>query len=130
MSFIPHTQNDVKEMLAEIGISSIEGLFDEIPNHLKLKKLNNVPKALNEMEITNLMLKRAAKDEGNLCFMGAGAYEHHIPAAVWDIASRAEFMTAYTPYQAEASQGSLQQMYEYQTMMANLTGMDVSNASL
>lgn len=129
MPFIPHTPEDTQEMLAAIGVSSIDELFSEIPANLRANNFN-IEAGLTEMEITQLAEKRAAQDAGFSCFIGAGAYEHHIPAAVWDIASRGEFMTAYTPYQAEASQGTLQLLYEYQTMMASLTGMDVSNASL
>ncbi len=117
-------------MLGAIGASSIDELFDEIPPELLIKDLDGVPDALSEMEISRLMRARAAEDRGVLCFIGAGAYEHHIPTAVWDIATRGEFYTAYTPYQAEASQGTLQTIYEYQTMITSLTGMDVSNASL
>jgi glycine dehydrogenase subunit 1 len=116
-------------MLTAIGVSSIEALFEEIPAALRVKSLN-VPEALNEMEIGRLMTERAQADGRLLCFIGAGAYEHHIPSAVWAIATRGEFYSAYTPYQAEASQGTLQLLYEYQTMMAGLTGMEVSNASL
>jgi len=117
-------------MLATIGAKSIDDLFDEIPRDLLIKELDGVPEALSEQEISRLMRSRAAQDRGALCFIGAGAYEHHIPAPVWDIATRGEFYSAYTPYQAEASQGTLQTIYEYQTMMTSLTGMDVSNASL
>lgn len=130
MPFIPHTEQDVQEMLETIGVSSIEDLFDEIPPQLRAGELTQVPDALNEMEMMRRMREKAAQDEGALCFIGAGAYEHHIPAAVWDVATRGEFMTAYTPYQAEASQGTLQLIYEYQSMMATLMAMDVSNASL
>lgn len=130
MPFIPHTESDVQAMLASIGIASLEELFDEIPASLKTGKLGTVPEGMNEMQVTRLMNERAAKDAALLNFIGAGAYEHHIPAAVWQIVTRGEFYTAYTPYQAEASQGTLQVLYEYQTMMASLTGMDVSNASL
>ncbi len=130
MPFIPHTADDVKEMLAAIGAASIDELFDEIPKELLIKDLDGVPDALSEMEITRLMRARAAEDRGALCFIGAGAYEHHIPTAVWDIATRGEFYSAYTPYQAEASQGTLQVIYEYQSMITSLTGMDVSNASM
>jgi glycine dehydrogenase subunit 1 len=130
MAFIPHTAVDVEEMLAEIGASSIEELFDEIPASIRLRKLTGVPEALGEMEIGRLMRERAAADGQPLCFLGAGAYEHHIPAAVWAIATRGEFYSAYTPYQAEASQGTLQTIYEFQTMIASLTGMQVANASL
>lgn len=130
MPFIPHTEEDVKEMLASIGASSIEELFDEIPPDLKTGALTRVPPGMSEMEISRLMLERAQADGFYLSFIGAGAYEHHIPAAVWQITTRGEFYSSYTPYQAEASQGTLQLLYEYQTMMASLTGMDVSNASL
>ena len=130
MAFIPHTREDVEAMLAAIGVGSIEQLFDEIPANLRLGALAGVPESLSEMEIGRLMAERARLDGRPLCFIGAGAYEHHIPAAVWAIATRGEFYSAYTPYQAEASQGTLQLLYEYQTMMASLTGMDVSNASM
>jgi glycine cleavage system P protein (glycine dehydrogenase) subunit 1 len=130
MAFIPHTPADVEAMLAAIGVSSIEELFDEIPASLRVKSLDGIPPASNEMQIGRLMSERARADGRPLCFIGAGAYEHHIPAAVWAITTRGEFYSAYTPYQAEASQGTLQLIYEYQTMMASLTGMEVSNASL
>jgi len=130
MAFIPHTPADVEAMLATIGVSSIEQLFDEIPASLRVKSLDGVPVGLNEMQIGRLMSERARADGRPLCFIGAGAYEHHIPSAVWAITTRGEFYSAYTPYQAEASQGTLQLIYEYQSMIANLTGMDVSNASL
>jgi glycine dehydrogenase subunit 1 len=130
MPFIPHTEQDVKEMLATIGAPSIEALFDEIPPQLRVESLAGIPDALSEMQIGRLMSERAAQDGRPLCFLGAGAYEHHIPSAVWAITSRGEFYSAYTPYQAEASQGTLQLIYEYQSMIASLTGMDVSNASL
>src|SRR6185436_15632124 len=95
-----------------------------------IDELRNVPPGLNEMDVTRLLKERAAMDGTPLNFAGAGAYEHHIPAAVWQIVGRGEFYSAYTPYQAEASQGTLQLIYEYQTMMTRLTGMDVSNASM
>ncbi|MEW5943142.1 MAG: aminomethyl-transferring glycine dehydrogenase subunit GcvPA [Pseudomonadota bacterium] len=131
MPFIPHTQDDIRAMLESIGAASIEELFDEIPAGLRASgALSRLPAGVSEMEIARLMTERAEADGRWLNFIGAGAYEHHIPSAVWQIASRGEFYTAYTPYQAEASQGTLQLLYEFQTMMASLTGMDVSNASL
>jgi len=130
MPFIPHTDTDIREMLAVIGVNSIDALFDEIPPNLRAKPLNGIPEALNEMGVGRLMQERASLDGRPLNFIGAGAYEHHIPAAVWAIVGRGEFYSAYTPYQAEASQGTLQLLYEYQTMIASLTGMEVSNASL
>jgi len=130
MPFIPHTQADIDSMLTAIGISDIEQLFDDIPNELRLKALEHVPPRMSEKDISQLLRRRAQQDGQPLGFLGAGAYEHHIPAAVWEIATRGEYYSAYTPYQAEASQGTLQLIYEYQSMMAGLTHMDVSNASL
>jgi glycine dehydrogenase subunit 1 len=130
MPFIPHTDADIAAMLKTIGVGKIDDLFDEIPRELRTGALKTVPEGLNEMEVTRLMQDRADADGRYLNFLGAGAYEHHIPAAVWQIVTRGEFYSAYTPYQAEASQGTLQLLYEYQTMMASLTGLDVSNASL
>src|ERR1017187_8624447 len=130
MPFIPHTEQDVREMLAAIGAPSIEALFDEIPSSLRVSCLPDVPAGLSELEVMQLMSARARQDGQPRCFIGAGAYEHHIPAAVWSTVTRGEFYSAYTPYQAEASQGTLQVIYEYQTMIASLTGMEVANASL
>jgi len=130
MPFIPHNEDDIRAMLDAIGVEAIDDLFDEIPQSLRISELEHVPTGMSEMEIQRLMHQRAAQDHGALCFIGAGAYEHHIPAAVWEITTRGEFYSAYTPYQAEASQGTLQLIYEYQSMMSSLTGLDVSNASL
>ena len=130
MPFIPHTEADVAEMLAEIGVADIDALFDEIPADLVSDQLNSVPEGRSELEMLQFMAARAEQDQGYTCFIGAGSYDHHIPAAVWDLTARGEFMTAYTPYQAEASQGTLQLIYEYQSMMSALTAMDVSNASV
>lgn len=117
-------------MLAAIGVRSLDDLFDEIPAGISRPDLSSLPAGLSEMEVTRLLRERAGAVATPLSFLGAGAYEHHIPAAVWQIATRGEIYSAYTPYQAEASQGTLQILYEYQSMMASLTGMDVSNASL
>jgi len=130
MPFNPHTPADERAMLDAIGARSIDDLFDEIPASLRVKSLEGVPAGLGEMEVSRIMHERAARDGVALNFIGAGAYEHHIPAAVWAITTRGELYSAYTPYQAEASQGTLQMIYEYQSMMASLTGMEVSNASL
>jgi glycine dehydrogenase subunit 1 len=130
MPFIPHTEDDIQEMLDAIGVDSIDTLFEEIPTELRCGELEAIPQGLPEMEVSRLMQARAREDGQPLCFTGAGAYDHHIPAAVWQLTTRGEFYTAYTPYQAEASQGTLQLLYEYQSMMTALTAMDVSNASL
>ncbi|MEQ9450352.1 MAG: aminomethyl-transferring glycine dehydrogenase subunit GcvPA [Pseudomonadales bacterium] len=130
MPFVPHTAADEQAMLEEIGVAGLEDLFDEIPAHLASGKLTEVPRGVSEMAMLNKLRARAEEDGGYTCFLGGGSYDHHIPAAVWDLTSRGEFMTAYTPYQAEASQGTLQLIYEYQSMMTALTGMEVSNASV
>src|SRR5262249_19108688 len=122
MAFIPHTPADVEALLGAIGVRRIEQVFDEIPPSLRVKSLPGVPGRLKQMQIGRLMSERARTDGRPLCFIGAGAYEHHIPSAVWAITTRGEFYSAYTPYQAEASQGTLQLIYEFQTMMASLTG--------
>ncbi len=130
MPFIPHTEQEIADMLEAIGVAEIENLFDEIPDSLRAGSLNAIPEGLTEMEVSRLLHQRARQNSTALCFIGAGAYEHHIPAAVWELCARGEFYTAYTPYQAEASQGTLQIIYEYQSMMTALTAMDVSNASM
>ncbi|MBM4208996.1 MAG: aminomethyl-transferring glycine dehydrogenase subunit GcvPA [Gammaproteobacteria bacterium] len=130
MAFIPHTEHDIRAMLAVIDAPSIDALFDEIPAALRVQELEGIPEAMSEMAIARLMSERARQDGRPLSFLGAGAYEHHIPSAVWAITTRGEFYSAYTPYQAEASQGTLQLIHEYQTMISSLTGMEVSNASL
>lgn len=129
MPFTPHTETDVRQMLATLDAASVDALFDEIPPALRCRALG-LPPGLKEMEAARLMGQRARMNHPLLCFAGGGAYEHHIPAAVWAVASRGEFYSAYTPYQPEASQGTLQVLYEYQSMMANLTGMDIANASM
>ncbi len=107
MSFIPHTPDDVRTMLDAIGVPTLDALFDEIPPALRVSDLPALPEGFSEAAISRLMTERAAEPQP-LCFLGAGAYEHHIPAAVWEIAGRGEFYSAYTPYQPEASQGTLQ----------------------
>lgn len=130
MPYIPHTPKDTEEMLAAIGANDTQALFDEIPASLLYSGFQNIAPGINEMDMLKQAQSLANKNRNGICFIGAGCYEHHIPAAVWDIASRGEFLTAYTPYQAEASQGTLQLLYEYQTMICELTGMEVSNASM
>lgn len=130
MPFIPHTEEEVRAMLDTIGVNSIDDLFDEIPAELRQFSLEGVPEGLAEMEVAQLMQQRARQDGQAHSFIGAGAYDHHIPSAVWEIATRGEFYSAYTPYQAEASQGTLQLLYEFQSMMTALMEMDAANASL
>ena len=130
MPFIPHTAAETQSMLESIGVEQLDTLFEEIPRSLRAQSPEQPLKGLSEMAVGQLMRARAAADDGVLCFAGGGAYQHHIPAAVWELTTRGEFYSAYTPYQAEASQGTLQLLYEYQSMMSSLMGMDVSNASL
>ncbi|MBL4647689.1 MAG: aminomethyl-transferring glycine dehydrogenase subunit GcvPA [Gammaproteobacteria bacterium] len=130
MPFIPHTEQEAQQMLDIIGVAKLDDLFDEIPSDLRIDDLPDISQGLSELALTQHAKELAAQDKSKLNFIGAGAYEHHIPAVVWEIAGRGEFLTAYTPYQAEASQGTLQLLYEFQTMMANLMSMDVSNTSL
>ncbi len=132
MKYIPHTSDDIKEMLHSIGANNIESLFSGIPLACKDSSVLNIPKSINEMSlhkhIETIANKNAPISPGN-CFLGAGAYHHYIPATVSELASRSEFLTPYTPYQPELSQGTLQVLYEFQTMIARLFDMDVSNAS-
>ncbi|ABR47556.1 Glycine dehydrogenase (decarboxylating) [Alkaliphilus metalliredigens QYMF] len=131
--YIPNTVEDEKKMLAAIGLPSIESLFEDIPENVRLNRELNLGKSLSEFELVKYMKSLSNQNksiEDLTCFMGAGAYDHLIPSTVDHVISRSEFYTAYTPYQAEISQGTLQVIFEYQTMIANLTGMDVANASL
>ncbi len=129
--FIPHTEKETQEMLGVIGIKSIADLFTDVPKAYRFPELA-IPPALSEMEIAANLQALADVNETTrdlACFLGAGAYNHYTPAAVDAIIRRGEFLTAYTPYQPEISQGTLQAIFEYQTLISNLTGMDVSNAS-
>ena len=130
MSYIPHTPADIQEMLSAIRVESIDQLFKDIPAALRPKSFN-LPASKSEFEVTQVLGKLAAKNATGLVnFVGAGFYDHIIPAAVDALANRSEFYTAYTPYQPECSQGWLQAIYEYQSFICELTGLDVSNASL
>jgi glycine dehydrogenase subunit 1 len=133
MAYILNTPDDVREMLAAVGLDSLDGLFDMIPPEYRLNRPLDVPPALSELELTRHLSALAAQNQGvdaRPCFLGGGCYDHFVPAVVDSLAARGEFYTAYTPYQAEASQGTLQATFEYQTLITQLTGMDVSNASL
>ncbi len=134
MRYIPHTEKDIRQILAKIGVKNIEELFDSIPQELRLgEKQLGLPKSLSESELT-AFLGRAQKRNVNAAevslFLGAGAYRHFSPALIDHLISRGEFATSYTPYQPEVSQGTLQAIFEFQTMIAMLTGMDIANASM
>lgn len=128
--YFPHTEADIKGMLEHIGIKSIDELYAEVPEQVRLKKDYDLPETKSELEIRQFFAGLAAKNKQLTCFAGAGAYDHYTPAAVPQIVSRSEYLTSYTPYQAEISQGTLHYIFEYQSMMAELTGMDISNASM
>lgn len=133
MPFLYNTPDDQREMLAAIGASSIDELFQQIPPEMRLSRGLNIPPALGELELFQHMTALAAENQHigqKVCFLGGGAYDHFVPAAIDMLASRGEFYTSYTPYQAEVSQGNMQAMFEYQSLICQLTGMDVSNASL
>jgi len=131
--YLLNTPDDKNEMLKSIGASSIDELFSNIPESVRLNRPLDIPKALTEIELSRHIARLANSNlnaDSAVCFLGGGSYDHFIPAVVDMVASRSEFYTAYTPYQAEASQGSLQAFYEFQTMISQLTAMDISNSSL
>jgi len=131
MRYIPNSEADRRQMLAEIGVESIEQLFSGIPEKLKLRRLLDLPKALTEPELLEYFQARAARNSLTPpAFLGAGIYSHYVPLVIDALISRSEFYTAYTPYQAEIAQGTLQAIFEFQTYIAQLTGMDLANASL
>jgi glycine dehydrogenase subunit 1 len=133
MPYLYNTPEDQQAMLAAIGVGSIEELFAMVPSELRLNRELAIPPAMSEIELTQHMAQLAAKNAhagSKVCFLGGGSYDHFVPAVVDEIAGRGEFYTSYTPYQAEVSQGNLQVVFEYQTLIARLTGLDISNASL
>jgi glycine cleavage system P protein (glycine dehydrogenase) subunit 1 len=133
LSYVLNTPDDQRAMLRQVGVESLEDLFQSIPESIRRKGPLNVPPALTEIELTRHVQSLADKNrstQNTVCFLGGGSYDHFIPAVVDAVAGRSEFYTAYTPYQAEASQGSLQTFFEFQTLICQLTGLDVANASL
>jgi len=131
--YIPNSKFDEEKMLDSLGMNSLEDLFKDIPEDLRLKRKLSLNEPMSELEVSKKVKALAGKNlnsEDLVCFLGAGAYDHYIPAVVKHITSRSEFYTAYTPYQPEISQGTLQAIFEYQTMIAEITGMDVANASM
>jgi len=130
MYYVPHTQEEIKQMLSAIGIGSVEDLFKDIKPELRVKSFD-IPKGKSEFEVVEILKNTASKNKTSLInFVGAGFYDHYIPSAVDAISKRSEFYTAYTPYQAECAQGWLQAIYEYQTAICELVDLDVTNASM
>lgn len=128
--YFPHTAADVDAMLRRCGVETLDDLYADVPEELKLKGDYRLPEQMSEKEVRDYFRSLSEKNKPLVCFAGAGFYDHYSPSVVSDIVRRSEFLTAYTPYQPEISQGTLQYIFEYQTMMATLTGMDVSNASM
>ena len=133
MRYIPHTEADVQKMLERIGVRSLDELFACVPEKHRLERALDLPSATSEQELTahlQSLATRNASTESHDWFLGAGTYAHFIPSAIDTLVSRSEFTTAYTPYQAEISQGTLQAIFEWQTMICGLTGLEVANASM
>jgi glycine dehydrogenase subunit 1 len=130
MAFLTNSDEDIKEMLSEIGVDNFQELISNIPEELRFKGKLDIPEAISEAEVTGLIDTLAAKNVLGISFMGGGVYDHYVPAIVGSLISRSEFYTAYTPYQPEVSQGTLQSIYEFQSMICELTQMDVTNASM
>lgn len=128
--YFPHTDEDIKEMLRVSGADSLNALYAEVPEEIRFKGDYNLPEAMSEIEVRDFFRKLGKKNRQLTCFAGGGVYDHYCPAVVNRIVQRSEFLTSYTPYQAEISQGTLHYIFEYQSMMAELTGMDISNASM
>ena len=128
--FFPHTNEEVRQMLERIGFNDLEMLYSEIPEEIRFTGEYDIPNAMSELEIRSFFDKLGKKNNMLTCFAGGGVYDHYTPSAVPNLVSRSEFLTSYTPYQAEISQGTLHYIFEFQSMMAELTGMDIANASM
>lgn len=128
--YFPQTADDIKAMLAKIGVGSIDDLYVDVPEEVRFKGEYDLPESMSEIEVRKHFADLGKENKQLVCFAGAGVYDHYIPAVIPSIVERSEYLTSYTPYQAEVSQGTLHYIFEYQTMMARLTGMDVSNASM
>ncbi len=128
--YFPHTENDLKDMLAKVGVSSLEDLYAEVPQEIRFQGDYQLPSEMSELEVRQLFERLGAQNKQLVCFAGAGVYDHYMPSVIPNLLQRSEFLTSYTPYQAEISQGTLHYIFEYQSMMAELTGMDISNASM
>ena len=128
--YLPHTDNDLQSMMDVVGIHSLDELYAEVPEQIRFKGDYKLPEAMSEVEVRQLFEQLGSQNQTLTCFAGAGVYDHYTPSAIPQLLSRSEFLTSYTPYQAEISQGTLHYIFEFQSMMAELTGMDISNASM
>ena len=128
--YFPHTEADLKAMFERIGINSLEDLYAELPDEVRFRGDYQIPSQMSELEVRQLFEQLGTQNSQLTCFAGAGVYDHYTPSIIPNLLSRSEFLTSYTPYQAEISQGTLHYIFEYQSMMTELTGMDISNASM
>ena len=128
--FFPHTDEDLKAMLEKVGVEKLDDLYAQIPESIRFKGDYNLPLEMSEMEVRDTFEKLGSQNQQLICFAGYGVYDHYTPSVIPSLLQRSEFLTSYTPYQAEISQGTLHYIFEYQSMMAELTGMDISNASM
>ena len=128
--YFPHTQDDLKAMMEKVGVKDLDGLYVQIPESIRFRGEYKLPSEMSEMEVRDLFAKLGSQNGQLICFAGMGVYDHYIPSVIPQLLQRSEFLTSYTPYQAEISQGTLHYIFEYQSMMAELTGMDISNASM
>lgn len=128
--YFPHTPDDIREMLGKCGMETLDDLYADVPESLRLKRDYDLPQQMSENKVREYFRDLADMNRPLTCFAGAGFYDHYSPAVIPAILSRSEFLTAYTPYQPEVSQGTLQYIFEFQTMMSELTGLPVSNASM
>ena len=128
--YFPHTEEDLQAMMAKAGVKDLDGLYAQIPESIRFRGEYKLPSEMSEMEVRDVFAKLGSQNEQLTCFAGYGVYDHYTPSAIPSLLQRSEFLTSYTPYQAEISQGTLHYIFEYQSMMAELTGMDISNASM
>ena len=128
--FFPHTQEDLQAMMEKAGVKTLDGLYAQIPENIRFRGDYQIPSEMSEMEVRDTFAKLGSQNEQLTCFAGYGVYDHYTPSVIPSLLQRSEFLTSYTPYQAEISQGTLHYIFEYQSMMAKLTGMDISNASM
>ena len=128
--YFPHTQEDLQAMMEKAGVTSLDGLYAQIPENIRFRGDYQIPSEMSEMEVRDTFAKLGSQNEQLTCFAGYGVYDHYTPSVIPSLLQRSEFLTSYTPYQAEISQGTLHYIFEYQSMMAELTGMDISNASM
>ena len=128
--YFPHTESDLKAMMDKVGVKDLDGLYAQIPDAIRLKNDYQLPSEMSEIEVRKLFEKLGSQNQQMTCYAGYGVYDHYTPSVIPSLLQRSEFLTSYTPYQAEISQGTLHYIFEYQSMMAELTGMDISNASM